>query len=457
VPHCTADSINMTYKSYVFSLTLRVVGLLISLTLLAFGIAWINTYAIIGGSIFSLIVIYNFYRFVIKRFVEMDDFFESVKYRDFSRWFVETKGPQDIRELHKGFNLVNKTIKAIDSERQAQFVYLQKILEMVNIGIIAYNVESGDVLWANDSFLKTLDFPSFKNISFVEKRRPNIYDELFETYHSNTASVTLEMRQETLKVLISDTVFEMEEHSFKLIVLQNIEETLNRNESEAWKKLLSVMTHEIMNSIAPITSLAETLQNNIQDSMAHPETDNLELEDVNAGLNSIKKRSEGLMKFAKTYRSLNKVTHVNKTKIKASDLFSSISELMKPSFEEKEIELTFKLKDPNLVFEIDSYLIEQVLINLILNAIDATETVSNPQIVVSANIGHKGTAQIRVMDNGGGIPTEIMDSIFIPFFSTKKTGSGIGLSLCKQIMLLHGGKIQLRSSENKGTEVSLVF
>lgn len=447
----------MTYKSYVFSLTLRVLGLLISLTLLAFGIAWLNTYAIIGGSILSLIAVYDLYRFVIKRFVEMDDFFESVKYRDFSRWFVETKGPQDIRELHKGFNLVNKTIKAIDSERQAQFVYLQKILEMVNIGIIAYNVESGNVLWANDSFLKTLDFPSFKNISFVEKRRPNIYDELFETYHSNTASVTLEMRQETLKVLISDTVFEMEKHSFKLIVLQNIEETLNRNESEAWKKLLSVMTHEIMNSIAPITSLAETLQKNIQGSMEQPETDKLEFEDISAGLNSIKKRSEGLMKFAKTYRSLNKVTHVNKAKIKASDLFSSISELMKPSLEEKEVGLVFKLKDPNLAFEIDSYLIEQVLINLILNAIDATETVSDPQIVVSATISHKGTAQIKVADNGSGIPSEIMDSIFVPFFSTKKTGSGIGLSLCKQIMLLHGGKIQLRSSENKGSEVSLVF
>jgi len=412
---------------------------------------------IIGGSILSLIAVYNLYRFVIKRFVEMDDFFESVKYRDFSRWFVETKGPQDIRELHTGFNLVNKTIKAIDSERQAQFVYLQKILEMVNIGIIAYNVESGEVLWANDSLLKTLDFPSFKNISFVEKRRPKVYDELFETYHSNTASVTLEMRQETLKVLISDTVFEMEEHSFKLIVLQNIEETLNRNESEAWKKLLSVMTHEIMNSIAPITSLAETLQITIEESMEHPETEKLELEDINAGLNSIKKRSEGLMKFAKTYRSLNKVTHVNKTKIKASDLFSSISELMKPSLEQKEVELVFKLKDPNLIFEIDSYLIEQVLINLILNAIDATETVPDPQIFVSATVSHKGTAQIKVTDNGGGIPSEIMDSIFVPFFSTKKTGSGIGLSLCKQIMTLHEGKIQMKSEENKGTVVSLVF
>lgn len=447
----------MIYKSYLFSLTLGVLGLLIALMLLAFGIVSLHTYAIIGGAIISIIAVYNLYQFAIKRFVEVDDFLESVKYRDFSRWFVETKGPQDIRQLHKGFNLVNQTIKTIDNERQAQFVYLQKILEMVNIGIIAYNVESGDVLWANDSFLKTLDFPSFKNISFIEKRRPKIYDELFETYHSNTASVTLEMQQETLKVLISDTVFEMEEHSFKLIVLQNIEETLNRNESEAWKKLLSVMTHEIMNSIAPITSLAETLQKNIQDALEQPQTAALELEDINAGLNSIKRRSEGLMKFAQTYRSLNKVTHVNKTKIKASVLFSSINELLKPSLEDKDVTLIFKLHDPNLTFEIDAYLIEQVLINLILNAIDATNTVANPEILVSASISHKGTGQIKVTDNGSGIPEEIMDSIFVPFFSTKKTGSGIGLSICKQIMLLHGGKIQIQSPESKGTEVSLLF
>lgn len=402
-------------------------------------------------------MVHYLYRFVIKRFVAMDDFFESVKYRDFSRWFVENKGPQDIRQLHKGFNLVNKTIKAIDSERQAQFVYLQKILEMVNIGIIAYNVESGDVLWANDSLLKTLDFPSFKNISFVEKRRPQLYDELFETYHSNTASVTLQMRQETLKVLISDTVFEMEDHSFKLIVIQNIEDTLNKNESEAWKKLLSVMTHEIMNSIAPITSLAETLQTHIDAAIEQPESATLELADINAGLNSIKSRSEGLMKFAKTYRSLNKVSHVHKTKIKMSQLFNSIDELLKPSLEDKNVVLIFNINDPLLMIELDAYLIEQVLINLILNAVDATETVSHPQIIVSAGLSQKGSGQVTVRDNGSGIPKEIMDSIFVPFFSTKKSGSGIGLSLSKQIMLLHGGKIQLQSTETEGTTVSLLF
>ena len=447
----------MIYKSYFFSLAVRIVSLLIGFIILAFGVALQNTYAIIGGTFFSLIVVINFYKFVVKRFMDMDDFFESIKYRDFSRLYVESKVSQDIGELRKGFNLVIKTIKTIDSERQAQFLYLQKILEMVDIGIIAYNVESGEVLWANDSLLKILDFPSFKNISFVQKRRPKVYDELFETYHSNTTSAILEIREEKFKVLISDTIFEIEDKSFKLIAIQNIEETLNKNESEAWKKLLSVMTHEIMNSIAPIASLAETLQIDIEKSFKNPSSENLELKDLNAGLNSIKKRSEGLMKFAKTYRSLNKVTHINKNTLKAIDLFKSIGELMKPSMEQREIDLIFEIKDHNLVLEIDSYLIEQVLINLILNAIDATSNVSNPKIMVTAHTDRNKKIEIKVADNGCGIPSEIMDSIFVPFFSTKKTGSGIGLSLSKQIMLLHGGKIQIQSTENKGTMVSLIF
>mgnify|MGYP003654105176 FL=1 len=457
MPPFTADSINMNYKSYRIALALRVLGLLISLLVLAFGIILPNTYALIIGICLSLFSIYNLYHFVIKRFVAMDDFFESVKYRDFSRWFSETHGAQDLRELHKGFNLVNQTIKSIDSEREAQLLYLQKILEMVNIGIIAYNVESGEVLWANDSLLKTLDLPAFKNISFVEKRHPQLFDELFETYHSTTASVLLEMKHESLKVLISDTVFEMEENSFKLIVLQNIEETLNQNESEAWKKLLSVMTHEIMNSIAPISSLAETLETNIQNNLDDAKSHPLNIEDLNSGIKTIKKRSDGLLKFARTYRSLNKVTQLNLAEVKLAELFNNIQTLMQPSIESSGIAIDFLIEPPNLQIAIDSYLIEQVLINLILNAIDACQHIEDAKIRLIAQKNLNGTVVIKVMDNGKGIPEEIRDSVFVPFFSTKKTGSGVGLSLSKQIMLLHKGRIQIKSSEGEGTVISLLF
>jgi len=447
----------MTYKNYTLSLLLRVFFLLVALIALAYGVVDGNQYALFLGIFLSVALFINLYRFVIKRFVAMDEFFESVRYRDFSRWFSENHGSQDIRELHKGFNLVNQTIKSINSERQAQFVYLQKILEMVDVGIIAHHVETGKVLWTNDSFLKILDFPSFKNIRFVEQRQPHIYEELFETYHPNTASVTLKMKQESLKVLISDTVFEVEEQSFKLVVVQNIDDTLNQNESEAWKKLLSVMTHEIMNSIAPISSLAETLQSHIKSVQESPNEVYLELNDLYSGISSIQKRSEGLMKFAKTYRSLNKVTNVHRSKISAAALFQNIENLMRPTISDKSVTLTFGCEKETLELEIDNYLIEQVLINLILNAIDATSETNTPKISVFAAVNSKGNVQITINDNGKGIPEEVLDSIFIPFFTTKATGSGIGLSLCKQIIMLHQGKIIVKSEINKGTEFSLIF
>jgi signal transduction histidine kinase len=430
--------------------------LLGSVTIIAYGFNYNSNYAIIGGAIITIIVFFNLYKFVTKRFVEIDDFFESVKYRDFSRWFSEQHGPRDIRNLRKGFNLVNKTFKAINSERQTQFLYLQKILEMIDVGIIAYNLETGDVLWVNDSILNSLDLPSFKNIRFVEKRRKQLFEKVFETYHYNQKSINLEMREENLKVLISDTIFQIEENAFKLIVMQNIEDTLNKNESEAWKKLLSVMTHEIMNSIAPISSLSETLQSEIELKINNPETHNLELDDINAGITSIKKRSEGLIKFAKTYRTLNKVSHVTKTKILVHELFENIRNLLEPSLNKKNIQLEFKISNPKLELNIDIHLIEQVLINLIINARDACENAPNSKILVTAEKYREGI-QIKVLDNGKGIPSEILETIFVPFFSTKKTGSGIGLSLSKQIMMLHNGRLQVHSKEGKGTSMSLIF
>lgn len=447
----------MIYKSYSLFLFFRILILFILLAVLAFALSYSRFYLAGGAAILSLFAFYNLYKFTTRRFIEMDDFFESVKYRDFSRWFLEDKGPQDIRKLHSGFNEVNRTIREINSEKDTQYVYLQKILEMVDIGIIAYNTKTGNVLWANDSFKDTIDFPTFKNIKFVANRKPELFEAVFETSHSEAQSVTLNVKQEKIKVLISETVFRVKGESFKLVVLHNIDETLNKTESEAWKKLLSVMTHEIMNSIAPISSLADTLQAHIQSHQKNPEKHLLDIEDLHSGISSIKKRSEGLMKFAKTYRSLNKVTHLNLQKVQVKELFANIQNLMQPSLREKDLQVEFVLESADMDIEIDGYLIEQVLINLLLNAMDAVKAVPDAKISISAKRNLQGETVLRVTDNGTGIPAEISDSIFVPFFTTKKNGSGIGLSLCKQIMMLHKGKILVNSEVGQGSVVSLVF
>ncbi len=447
----------MTYKKYKIALFIRVVILFLSLTGLAFAISLKNYYGIILAAFITLLSLHYFYKFLLRRFIEMDDFFESVKYRDFSRWFNEKSGAEDIKILHKGFNEVNKTVKEINAKQETQYLYLQKILEMIHTGIIAYNINTGEILWVNDSFTKTLNIPSIKNISFIEKRKPKLYNDVFETDHVNSDTLTIVVEKEKMQVLVSSSIFLIEKDSFKLIVLQNIDYTLNQNESDAWKKLLSVMTHEIMNSIAPISSLAETLQTNVRLSIDDPEGNKLEMNDLDAGIESIKKRSEGLMKFAKTYRSLNKITNLNLSKVLINELFENIKNLMQPSLDIKNIEFSFVNKNSDLQVQIDIHLIEQVLINLILNSVHACEKLSNPKIVLSAKRNIEGHVVLKVADNGKGIPDEILDKIFVPFFTTKKSGSGIGLSLCKQIMLLHKGKIQIHSIEGEGTAISLVF
>ena len=447
----------MNYKGYIFKLFIRIIVFVALILGLTYTIIENKTTYIVIFSITILFSLINMYTFIKRRFAVMDDFFEAVKYRDFSRWFPEDRGPKDIRFLYTGFNEVNRTIQEINKKNEAQYIYLQKILEMVDIGIIAYNLESGDVLWMNNSFKEIIDFPSFKNIRFVEKRRQELYNTIFETFNREPNSISIALQNERIKVLISDTIFNIDEDSFKLIVLQNIDNTLNKNESEAWKKLLSVMTHEIMNSIAPISSLAETLQRTIALNLSDPETYKIESEDLNDGLKTIKNRSQGLLKFAKTYRSLSKVTHLNLKKVNVEDLFKSIELLMSPSIKSKNIDIEFSVVSKRLTLDIDVHLIEQVLINLILNAKDACINVENPKIIVQASQNQNRNVVIKVYDNGSGIPKEIMENIFVPFFTSKSAGSGIGLSLCKQIMLLHKGRIIVNSTENEGSVFSLIF
>ncbi|MCM4156696.1 ATP-binding protein [Gramella sp. AN32] len=447
----------MTFKSYHIGILLRILILVILLGTAVF--CFFKTWYLAGS--FSLLgiifAIYNLFRFLSRRFEVIDDFFESVKYRDFSRQYLAENKTKDIRGFYEGFNTVNEVVREINSEKETQYLYLQKILELVDIGILAYEMESGKVLWSNESFQNTLAFPSFKNISFVSSRNPQVFELIFNKLYPKPTSAELKVQKETIKVLLSNSIFQIGEKTFKLVVLHNIEDTLNKTESEAWKKLLSVMTHEIMNSIAPISSLANTLKFQVAMHQENPAENLLDIEDLDAGLSSIEKRSEGLLKFAKTYRSLNKVTSLNLEKVRVKEMFRDLENLMKPQLKDNNVALDFLLADEALEIEIDTYLMEQVLINLILNAVEASAEKENPKVQVTAGKKMDGRLFIRVADNGTGISEEILDEIFIPFFTTKKEGSGIGLSLSKQIMTLHGGKIQIESKHGLGTSMLLVF
>lgn len=406
------------------------------------------------------IIIYQvveFYRFQRKAHDELNQFVESAHYRDFSRYFDVKHAPIEIQPLRQGFNDINTTFKAISKEKETQYQYLQKILELVDTGILSYKDDDGEIVWMNESLKRMLQLPYLKTIHSLAKRDEDLYREILSLKPGEGRIATAHPERTSFKILLSATAFQTDGNIYKLIAFQNVNEALDETESKAWQKLLSVLTHEIMNSVAPISSLADTLKHRLQQSVSLLNNDSGSVDDLELGIETIKRRSEGLLKFAETYRSLNKITTLNLSRIYVRDIFENLLQLMQPTLEQKNIDVDTILKDPDLMLEADTTLLEQVLINLLVNAIDAVKEKPDPVISLSAYIANNKRTVIKVSDNGYGMAPEIVDKIFIPFFSTKKTGSGIGLSLCKQIMMLHKGNIQVQSIEGEGTAFLLQF
>ncbi|MBA3647521.1 MAG: HAMP domain-containing histidine kinase [Chitinophagales bacterium] len=447
----------MIFNRYEWRMVLRVMLLFITLCSGAyFLVSHLYTYLAIPG----VIIIYQlveFYRFNRKAQDEVEQFAESIHYRDFSRHFDVKKAPSDLKPIRKGFNDINTTFKIISKEKETQYQYLQKILELVDTGILSYETNLKEIMWMNESLKKMLGIPYLKNLYSLQKRNQNLFDTLISLRPGQSKLVTVVKDGNPFKVLLSATAFQTDEKLYKLIAFQNVNEALDETEGKAWQKLLSVMTHEIMNSVAPISSLADTLKNRLHQFAGKQNNENTALEDLEVGIDTIRRRSEGLLKFAEIYRNLNKITTPVLKRVYVRDLFENLQQLMQPTLEQKNISLDIILKDTDLLLEADSSLIDQVMINLVVNAIEAVKENEDPRIMISAYSEGNKKVVIKVADNGIGIPTELMDKIFVPFFSTKKNGSGIGLSLCKQIMLLHRGNLHIQSAEKQGSAVYLHF
>ena len=433
---------------------LRTIGLLITLSLAAYLLVKeIYTYSLVLGPI----IIYQIYQIYSKQLMvykEVDQFSQALHYRDFSRNF-NTHSISELKPLYNNFNTISRIFQQVSREKETQYQYLQKILELVNTGILSFESDSGEVIWINESLKTMLDRPYLKNIQSLSKRDQNLYLDVTSLRPGESKIATIFTKKMSVKTLLSATAFQTNGIKYQLIAFQNIHEALDETESKAWQKLLSVLTHEIMNSIAPISSLADTIKNRLGALDKRLDTEN-NLVDLELGINTIKKRSEGLLRFAETYRNLNKITKPNLQTLYVRDLFENLHSLMQPTLIQKTIELEIILKDPNLMFEADLTLVDQVLINLLVNAIEALKGVSQARIILYGEKSDEKTI-IKIIDNGVGIDEEVLDKIFIPFFSTRKTGSGIGLTLCKQIMMLHGGSIQVFSQANAGTSFILQF
>jgi two-component system nitrogen regulation sensor histidine kinase NtrY len=364
-------------------------------------------------------LVYDLWRMMKKAQEELRDFAESIKYRDFSRNFNVSQAPSEVKTLREGFNDINTTLRVISRERETQFLYIQQILELVDIGILSFELESGRQNWMNQAFKKMFGIPYLKTIQSLKLRDEKLYDEVLSIRPGQSKVITAHAENRSLRILISSSLFQTEGVANKLVAFQNVNLALNENESQAWQRLLSVMTHEIMNSVAPISSLAGSLKSRLPETSGSESILRADLEDLNLGLETIERRSEGLLKFAQTYRNLNKILTPSLQSVFVRDIFENLITLMQPSLDQKEISLEVVLKEPKLVANIDVSLIEQVLINLITNAAEALKERTVKRIVLSAGEENQRLL-IRVADTGTGIEADLLDKIFVPFFSTKK-------------------------------------
>jgi two-component system, NtrC family, nitrogen regulation sensor histidine kinase NtrY len=434
-------------------------------TLFVFISMFLLSYSILHG-VFWLITVmipvlafqfHDFYKSRKQTLDELEQFVEAVRYHDFSKQYDLKDTPKGLLPFRSYINILNEAFKDIGNEKERQNLYLLTILEFIDTGILSYNMETGEILMMNEALKKMLDIPYLRSLDSLAKRNQSLYETVKEIAPGNNVLTSVAKGRTVIKILITATGVRADNINFKLISFQNINEAVEFTETNAWKKLLSVMTHEIMNSVAPISSLAETLKIRVLDLKKDKEEENNILEDLKTGIATIHRRSEGLLKFTESYRNLSRINKAVLCDVRVVEMLKNVQQLLQPGIDNKKISLEVIIRDPMIEIKADSGLIEQALINLIINAVDAVRDIREPKIFIEVRNETGNKVSIIVKDNGTGIEQEAIDKIFVPFFSTKKTGSGIGLNLCKQIMLLHKGTINVESRPGEGSAFSLDF
>jgi signal transduction histidine kinase len=333
-------------------------------------------------------------------------------------------------------------------------------VQHISIGIIAFRPD-GKVDMQHHAVRRLLGIGSIRHIKELAEVKNSLPTQLMEMKAGDRSLVKVFVENEMLQLSIYATEFRLRNESYVLVSLQNIHSELEEKEIESWQKLIRVLTHEIMNSITPISSLASTVTDMLfdveNDVPKARELDSEDTENIHDALLTIQSRSKGLLSFVEIYRNLTRVPKPNFRYFPVNEAFDKLYRLMKPRLTDQCVEFTFRASPPDLMLTADPDLMDQVFINLMLNALDALKGREGGRIGMEAYSNKNGRITIDVVDNGPGIKPDIIDKIFMPFFTSKKEGSGIGLSLSRQIMQLHKGSISVKSKPDEGTVFTLTF
>lgn len=447
-------------NSSLFNIRVTIHALLLAITSALFVWTLSKDYLLVTR--FSLGVLWIFEIFLLVYYVNKTNrdlllFLQSFEFQDDTLTFNKNK-KLPFKPLYNEFNRIIENFRNIKLEKEMEQQYFQYSIKHVDTGLISVD-EHGKVELFNEAAKRLLRLEYVQNIQAFDRVKNGLADQFRNLTPGKQDMVKLVREHEILSLSIRAAEFKLQEKHIKLISLQNIKNELDEQELDSWQKLIRVLTHEIINSVSPITLLSSTLVKMFEEDGKPKLMSALEQEQIeNAlkGLQAIHKRSKGLSRFVESYKSLTKIPDPVLGIVSVEALFDQILVLMENNIATHGIQIDSNVIPADLAINVDEKLIEQVLINLIKNAIEAGIGEADFKIEISA-FEEKGSVKIIISDNGPGISSEVIENIFVPFFTTKKDGSGIGLSLSKQILRKHGGNLEVMSEERKGATFTITL
>ncbi len=389
----------------------------------------------------------------------MASFLDSIRFDDLSQSFKTDSNDPSIQRLHKELNEALSKLRMSRREKDSEYQFFKNIVQHVAIGLLTFK-RDGSIQIMNSAAKRLLRINKADRIEDLKEVSESLVDTFVKLKTGGRELLRLKFGDETVQLSVFAIELTLRDEEVKLISMSNIQSELEEKEMEAWQNLVRVLTHEIMNSVTPISSLAGIVEEDLKkriDIETEVPLKREELEDMYLSLQTISKRSAGLIRFVKEFRNLTHIPKPKLAEVPVKELLEELAILHKKELADHAISISVQVNPVNLYILADKTMIEQVLINLLKNAIQAFDEQTDKRIELQAYANEKGRAVISVKDNGAGIDAEALEKIFIPFFSTKKTGSGIGLSLSKQIMRQHEGNITVKSTLGEGTEFLLRF
>ena len=408
-------------------------------------------------AVFLIYIVSKMIKYVDSINRELTKLFDSIRYSDFSISFPARVTGSGFEELYASLKFVIEKFKEERKYRVEHFNYMKTIVQHVKVGLIAFD-GTGKIELMNLAFKRMFDIRKYNSLRQLGNNLPELLEVLENIKPFEKDNVQVKIGNENMSLAVSATKFILHQQKYKLISLHDINSELEKKEMEAWEKLIRVITHEIMNSITPISSLASTA--NLTLAEANSLKSNLsdeDIEDVALAVKTIEKRSAGLLKFVKKYRQVTQMPKPEFSVALVKNIFDEILPVIQRNEKFESLDFNYNVLPENLEINADATMIEQVIINLINNSIYSLEEITKPKLSLSARIGNDSKVLIEVVDNGKGISEENLQKIFIPFFTTRKEGSGIGLSLSRQIMRSHNGRLLVNSEPEVKTVFTMEF